>query len=65
MNLHETWSGMASTLATTTTDSHSVEDVTGALVDEDTHRRGKSGADIAMMARGHRGTRRGDRSTIV
>jgi hypothetical protein len=52
MNLHESWSSMASTLATTMTDAHSVEDVTGALIDEDLRRRGGAGnsGDVAMMA---------------
>jgi gag-polypeptide of LTR copia-type/Zinc knuckle len=59
MNLHESWSSMASTLATTMTDAHSVEDVTGALIDEDTRRRGGTTAnDVAMMANYRRGTRR-------
>jgi gag-polypeptide of LTR copia-type/Zinc knuckle len=53
MNLHESWSSMASTLATTITDAQSVEDVTGALIDEDCRRHGGAtgnSGDVAMMA---------------
>jgi hypothetical protein len=60
MNLHESWSSMASTLATTMTDTHSVEDVTGALIDEDCRRHGGATSnlgDVAMMA-SKGGTRR-------
>jgi hypothetical protein len=66
MNLHESWSSMAGTLSTTMTDSNSVADLSGALIDEDVRRRGNATGStgyVAMMVSSPKGGKRRSNDT--
>lgn len=70
MNLDESWSTLASTLATTLTNEAIVDEVKGALLDEGSRRgegnpQGAHNPDTVMVVRTSRGVRRGMRPMKV